>query len=225
MKIIKKNQLTILVIALMLVTAGYLNYTSYNGETELTSSTNIVSKEENVAGIGDAKLVNSQDITENVVNNLQTEDIGETEKENLINDTTNNTIENNKTDTENTVTTSSNTNTDEYFVKSRLDREKMYSQMIESYQKILESSLISEEQKAVSQQEINNINKTKNAIMIAENLIKTKGFEECIIFINDKSINIIVKDDEVTPEEIAQIQNIVSRELGSDIENIHITNK
>lgn len=225
MKIIKKNQLTILVIALMLVTAGYLNYTSYNGETELTSSTNIVSKEENVAGIGDAKLVNSQDITENVVNNLQTEDIGETEKENLINNTTNNTIENNKTDTENTVTTSSNTNTDEYFVKSRLDREKMYSQMIESYQKILESSLISEEQKAVSQQEINNINKTKNAIMIAENLIKTKGFEECIIFINDKSINIIVKDDEVTPEEIAQIQNIVSRELGSDIENIHITNK
>lgn len=225
MKIIKKNQLTILVIALMLVTAGYLNYTSYNGETELTSSTNIVSKEENVAGIGDAKLVNSQDITENVVNNLQTEDIGETEKENLINNTTNNTIENNTTDTENTVTTSSNTNIDEYFVKSRLDREKMYSQMIESYQKILESSLISEEQKAVSQQEINNINKTKNAIMIAENLIKTKGFEECIIFINDKSINIIVKDDEVAPEEIAQIQNIVSRELGSDIENIHITNK
>lgn len=223
MKIIKKNQLTILVIALMLVTAGYLNYTSYNGETELTSSTNIVSKEENVAGIGDAKLVNSQDVTENEINNMQTENMVETE--NLINETTNNTIENNKIDTENTVTTSSNTNTDEYFVKSRLDREKMYSQMIESYQKILESSLISEEQKAVSQQEINNINKTKNAIMIAENLIKTKGFEECIIFINDKSINIIVKDDEVTTEEIAQIQNIVSRELGSDLENIHITNK
>lgn len=223
MKIIKKNQLTILVIALMLVTAGYLNYTSYNGETELTSSNNIVSKEENVAGIGDAKLVNSQDVTENEINNMQTENMVETE--NLINETTNNTIENNKIDTENTVTTSSNTNTDEYFVKSRLDREKMYSQMIESYQKILESSLISEEQKAVSQQEINNINKTKNAIMIAENLIKTKGFEECIIFINDKSINIIVKDDEVTTEEIAQIQNIVSRELGSDLENIHITNK
>lgn len=225
MKIIKKNQLTILVIALMLVTAGYLNYTSYNGETELTSSSNIVSKEENVAGIGDAKLVNSQDVLENIVNNKPKDNIEETEKENLINDTTNNTIENNKTDTENTVTTSSNTNTDEYFVKSRLDREKMYSQMIESYQKILESSLISEEQKAVSQQEINNINKTKNAIMIAENLIKTKGFEECIIFINDKSINIIVKDNEITPEEIAQIQNIVSRELDSNIENIHITNK
>lgn len=223
MKIIKKNQLTILVIALMLVTAGYLNYTSYNEETQLTSSTNIVSKEENVAGIGDAKLVNSQDVTENEINNTQTENM--VEMENLINETTNNTIENNKIDSQNTVTTSSNTNTDEYFVKSRLDREKMYSQMIESYQKILESSLISEEQKAVSQQEINNINKTKNAIMIAENLIKTKGFEECIIFINDKSINIIVKDDEVTTEEIAQIQNIVSRELGSDLENIHITNK
>ena len=101
----------------------------------------------------------------------------------------------------------------------------MYSQMIESYQKILESSSISTEQKAISQQEIDNINKIKNAIMISENLIKTKGFEECVIFVNDKSINVIVKDAELASEKIAQIQNIVARELNAEVENIHITNK
>ena len=47
MKIIKKNQLTILVIALMLVTAGYLNYND-----SMQTSTEI-------AGIGDATLVSS----------------------------------------------------------------------------------------------------------------------------------------------------------------------
>lgn len=222
MRIIKKNQLTILVIALMLVTAGYLNYTTYNGETELTSSSNIISREENVAGIGDAKLVNSQEISENIINNIPTENTEEKLGQNLEN----NNIEVNKTNTENdTIETSSNTNSNEYFVKSRLDRETMYSQMIESYQKILESSTISEEQKQISQQEINNINKIKNAIMISENLIKTKGFEECIIFVNDKNVNIVVKKEEIKPEEIAQIQNIISRELGTEIENIHITNK
>ena len=42
MKILKKNQLVILVIALMLVTAGYLNFSSMNNdETSLTSSINL----------------------------------------------------------------------------------------------------------------------------------------------------------------------------------------
>lgn len=220
MKIIKKNQLTILVIALMLVTAGYLNYTTYNGESLETFSNDIISKE-NVAGIGDAKLVNSEDVIENTTNSIEientedTSNVEELSKEN----------EEEKIESENVIETSSNINSNEYFVKSRLERETMYSQMIESYQKILESSSISNEQKAISQQEIDNINKTKNAIMISENLIKTKGFEECIIFVNDKSINVIVKDTELAPEKIAQIQNIIARELGAEIENIHIANK
>lgn len=220
MKIIKKNQLTILVIALMLVTAGYLNYTSYNGESIETYSNDIINGQ-NIAGIGDAKLVNSQEIMENTTNS------SEIENRNNISESEKIPEENNSEETkkDNIIETSSNINSDEYFAKSRLQRENMYSQMIESYQKILESSSISNEQKAISQQEIDNINKIKNAIMIAENLIKTKGFEECVIFVNDKSINVIVKDNELTPEKIAQIQNIIARELGAEVENIHITNK
>ena len=61
--------------------------------------------------------------------------------------------------------------------------------------------------------------------MIAENLIKTKGFEDLIIFVNNKSVNIIVKSNELKTEQIAQIQNITSRELVVEIDNIHISNK
>lgn len=218
MKIIKKNQLTILVIALMLVTAGYLNYTTYNENAVETSSNSIILEQENLAGIGDAKLVNSEDIVDNSISNIE-----ENTQKNIANAKEDKNMEN--INEENILMTSSNTNTDEYFIKSRLERETMYSQMIASYQKILESSSISDEQKEISGQEINNINKTKNAIMISENLIKNKGFEECIIFVNDKSVNIIVRKEEVKPDEIAQIQNIVTRELGVEVENIHISNK
>ena len=39
MKVLKRNQLIILVIALMLVTAGYLNFTSmYNEETPVSNN-------------------------------------------------------------------------------------------------------------------------------------------------------------------------------------------
>ena len=103
--------------------------------------------------------------------------------------------------------------------------DKMYSQMLESYQKILSNSQISETQKEISENEIKKINDTRNAIMIAENLIKNKGFQDLIIFINGDSISIIVKAKELKEEQIAQIQNIISRELKGEIENIHISNK
>lgn len=205
MKIIKKNQLTILVIALMLVTAGYLNYNTNYEQNLLETSSNIYEEENSnyIASIGDAVLVNSNEV-ENTIhthNELQ---------ENII--------------TNNIVETSASTE-DEYFTTSRLERDKMYSQMLETYQKILESSTISSEQKTISNQEITNINNTKNAIMISENLIKTKGFKDCIIFVNDKSISVIIKAETLTSEQIAQIQNIISREMKAEIENIHIMSK
>ena len=97
--------------------------------------------------------------------------------------------------------------------------------MLETYQKILESTTISQEQKAISEQEIAKINQTKNAIMIAENLISTKGFENNVVFVNDESINVVVKAEDLGTEQIAQIQNIISRELKVEIENIHISHK
>lgn len=223
--LLKKNQLAILVIALMLVTAGYLNYIS-NQET-LQTGTNTVEGSDQYAAIGDATLVNSGELLE------------EKDKQNILNTIENaqastNTVENTQTSTntiENTVETSSiqtNTeakNNDDYFTSSKLQREKMYSQMLETYQKILENNSISQEQKGISEQEIAKINQTKNAIMIAENLISTKGFENSVIFVNDTSVSVIVKAEKLEQEQIAQIQNIVSRELKVELENIHISNK
>lgn len=112
--------------------------------------------------------------------------------------------------------------TDGYFQESKLARDTMYSQTLETYQGILNNSNVSEEQKAIVTQEITKLNKEKNAIMICENLISTKGFTNCVIFVNVDSVSIIVEADELKTDEIAQIQNIISRELGTDVENIHI---
>ena len=61
--------------------------------------------------------------------------------------------------------------------------------------------------------------------MICENLISTKGFENNVIFVNKNSVNVIIGAKEISQEEIAQIQNIISREMDANIENIHISNK
>ena len=66
----------------------------------------------------------------------------------------------------------------------------------------------------------------KNAIMICENLIITKGFKNCVIFVNENSVNVVVEAEEkLDKDDVAKIQNIISREMGTAIENIHISER
>lgn len=207
--ILKKNQVIISVIAIMLIAAGYMNYTANNKQTLQTAA---LKDSEKYGDLGDATLVSANAVFENV------EETGA-----LVE----NTPENTETVAENTVSETSvpAVSDNQYFAESKLEREKMYSQMLESYQKIINNSQISDTQKEISQNEIKKINDTKNAIMISENLLKNKGFEDLIIFVNGDSISVVIKAKELTQEQIAQVQNIIVRELKADIENIHISNK
>lgn len=229
-QILKKNQIIISVIAIMLIAAGYMNYTSNEKQALETA---VLTDSEKYAGIGDATLVSANVADNNdLVNNNEgqniTDDSTKNEDEIKSNEQNTETKENDKNTVPNEVKTSTTvteTSGDQYFAELRLERDKMYSQMLESYQKILSNNQISETQKEISENEIKKINDTRNAIMIAENLIKNKGFQDLIIFINGDSISIIVKAKELKEEQIAQIQNIISRELKGEIENIHISNK
>ena len=218
MKLLKRNQVIVYSIAVLLMVAGYLNYSTNTKQTLETSSQEVNTSSE-LANVGDARLVSSSDITENT--NVSTNN--ETNTTNSVNSTTNATNTNTNTTTE-TSTTAENKN-DDYFAKSKLERDTMYSQMLETYENILNSSNSLETQKQSATEEIKKINDTKNSIMICENLIKTKGFENSIIFVNGESISIVVKDDQLTTEKVAQIQNIISREMNAKVENIHISNK
>lgn len=215
-KLLKKNQVIIYVIAIMLMTAGYLNYTT-NTENQASVETAMeieANDDMQLADIGDATLVSSNDVeTVNTTNS-----ISET-------NSVDNAILNNEATDENTTTETSSSGSDDYFVKSKLERDTMYSQMIETYEKVLNSTNSLETQKQSATEEIQKINETKNSIMICENLMKTKGFENSVIFVNGESINVIVGADELQQDEVAQIQNIISREFNSKIENIHIATK
>ena len=211
MKIIKRNQLIILVISLMLITAGYLNFTTDN---------NTVPTSQLMAELGDATLVSTNAILENSTNETENAIV----ENNNIEDTTENEVNNTEENAE-VETSVPVADDDTYFTTSKLERENMYSQMLETYQKIYNNTETSSDQKTSALNEIANINKTKNAIMIAENLISAKGFKNVVIFVNDNSVSVIIGEQELQTEQIAQIQNIVSRELNVDAGIIHISTK
>ena len=252
-KIMKKNQVVLLALALMLMTAGYMNYTN-NHENE-----NML-----LASLGDAQLVSANVVNDaNILNEVNNAVADSNNEENIVEQNnineenqieeniTNETVEtnannvdpnapvSNETNVENQTTeeaestsneeskevqeTSTKQADNDYFTRSKLERETMYSQMLETYTKILENGNISSEQKDIAENEIKNINNTKNAIMIVENLLATKGFENAIVFVNSPSVNVVIKGENLETEQVAQIQNIIQRELNTDIENIHIT--
>lgn len=198
---LKRGSVVIYVLAIMLVTAGYWNYISREAQTiETVSMEQNENTEENAndENLGDATLVSNNELIQE-----EKQQNGETENE-----------EQTKTEEK-----------DGYFEESKLSRDTMYSQTLETYQGILNNSNVSEEQKAIVTEEISKLNKEKNAIMICENLISTKGFSNCVIFANVDSISVIIEADELQTDEIAQIQNIISREMGAEPENIHIMTK
>ena len=208
-KYLKKSEVAIYAIAIMLVAAGYLNYSKMNQEEIVETlskdtSNNVV---ENTS-IGDATLVNSDDVLEEaLVDNDEMEETNE-ENEKL----------------EEAVQT--NSEQVDYFTESKLERDTNYACMISNYTAILEKDNVSEVEKKVAMQEITNINNTKNAIMICENLLSTKGFTNSIVFVNKESINVVVQvDGGLNTEKVAQIQNIISRELKVEINNVHISEK
>ena len=181
----KTGTAAIYVLALMLVGLGYWNYvsTESNNIQTVAETQTENSEDEN---LGDAQFVSSNDVT------LETKSTQSTE-----------------TSTEIAKNESTN-NSNDYYEESKLQRDTMYSQTLETYKEMLNNS---------------NVNKEKNAIMVCENLITTKGFSNCVIFVNTDSVSVVVEDDNLKSEEIAQIQNIISREMNAKVENIHIMTK
>ena len=123
------------------------------------------------------KEENNTEISENVAL-VKNDDTLEADNSEIINkiaekSSEDTTLENNPL---NNIDASANIKTDEanYYASSKLERDKMYANMLSTYQNILDNNNVSETQKSIASKEITKINNTKNSIMICENLIMTK---------------------------------------------------
>ena len=207
----KTGIIAVYVMALMLVGLGYWNYVSVESQKIQTVAETQEENNHDDENLGNAQLVNSNDVI------IEDESFDEENAGTMNTESTQSTQVN-------AGVGNSNSNSS-YYEESKLQRDTMYSQTLETYKEMLDNSNVSEEQKAIITQEITNLSKEKNAIMVCENLITTKGFSNCVIFVNTDSISVVIESDELKTDEIAQIQNIISREMGAEVEDIHIMTK
>lgn len=206
----KIKQSILVFTALALIVFGYYNFNFLNKENSLE-----VSSRANEINLGDVELVNSKPVSEDnneFINGI----VPNGEISNLDKNISNNNI-NNETRLDNIDYN--------YFEETKIERDRMYSEMIETYQKMIDNENISAEQKAIAMQEISNITETKNGIMISENLIKNKGFDNVVILVNNGKVNIVLNNSKLSQEQISQIQNIIENEFNVKIQDIIISFK
>lgn len=236
---LKKKEVIIYAIALMLVAAGYFNYLNFDSNivetaSEINDDSTIVKDNNKIKEkpIDESKSIDNIENKNDSMNTTNIEEqIIETSEKTEDDEEQNNTnigdavlVSNNETNESSLG--SENSENKNYYAATKLERNQMYAEMIKNYEEIISNTNSTEAQKSIATEEISKINKNKNAIMICENLILTKGFKECAIMINDQSVNIVVNvEGGLNTERVSQIQNIISRELSTEIENIHITEK
>lgn len=134
----------------------------------------------------------------------------------------NGTKDNTKTLGEAQYVSSDSVDTEEYFTSSRLTRKQSKDKAIELLESVVnnESSSLDSVEKANA--EITNIAAQTEQEGTVENLIKAKGFKDCVVFIGSDSVNVVVASDGLSAQQATQINEIVVSQTKIPVQNIKI---
>lgn len=112
---------------------------------------------------------------------------------------------------------------DDYFAKAKLTKVKTRDEAIETISTILNDEKLKEEDKKGATDTAISLTNTMEVESKIENLIKSKGFEECIVYLGADTANVVVKTEGLNADLATQIKNIVLAEGQVLAENISIT--
>ena len=114
--------------------------------------------------------------------------------------------------------------TQKYFEETRLSRQKSRDEALDVLQKTLKNAKLSDTEKTNATAELSKIVKDITAESDIENLVKAKGFTDCVAFINGDKISVAVQvsNGDLTKQNVAQIRDIVLNKTQVPTQNIVI---
>ncbi len=102
--------------------------------------------------------------------------------------------------------------TNEYFDSARLNRQETRAEATGILQGIIDSETATEEEREEAQSKIIDLSEAADAEGRIENLVKAKGYTECIAIIGEESVNVIVQSDGLESADVAIIKDIATGE-------------
>ena len=210
--ILKKNQVIITALAIMIAVAGYLNFTEEKSNLAVANlgtdeELTYADMEDSLMDLSDEDLANAGEKTDSIA----VSDNGE-----LI---ANGEIE---PDAGKAVMVS-NTLESDFFSSAKLTREQTRAKNKEILMEIVNNENVAESQKEEAVNSIVNLTSVAELESATEILLEAKGFTDVVVSIVDGNADIIVNANELTEQQIAQIQDIVKRKTEFSAENIVIS--
>lgn len=230
----RKNQAVIVALVLMVVVAGYLNF---NSQTAPANDPNKQTAEESQEGqfladgfeegtllpVGETSTVSEEAaaMTENsqTAEESQGSVDGETQtvEESTIPEETGDDLPGTA------VLVDSDAVIPEYFAEAKVERENARAKSQDILYDLMASADTPESEKSLAAQEIIALQKRVENEAAAEAMIKAKGFNEVFVRIYDESVDVIVDREEISQQEAAQIQDIITRITGAGASDIRIS--
>ena len=190
---LKKNQVMIAALAVMIAAAGYLNYTGRLFGTEKDDTT------QTSADLTNQELLDTATGSEDILSN-DSETEGTPGEAVLTNTTAETTV-----------------------AQAKVSREQVMAQSKETLQSIIDNKNLSDEQKQDAVDQMVALTKRAELEADIESLMAAKGFSEAVVSIGDDSVDVVVKAEELTDANRAKIEEILTRKTEVSPEGIVIT--
>ena len=201
-KIMRKNQVIITSLAILIAAAGYLNFADVDlGFRDREASTDSSSILEDV----------EYDLTDEIA--LMDENSSD---ENSLDE---NTSDENVSVPGEAVLTGAT----DFAAQAKLGREQIRSQNKADLQEIINSEELADDQKQEAVNTMVAMTELTEKEAAAELLLEAKGFENVIVNLTGETADIVVPEIELSEAKRAQIEDIVKRKTGIAAENIVIT--
>ncbi|MBQ9964327.1 MAG: SpoIIIAH-like family protein [Clostridia bacterium] len=111
---------------------------------------------------------------------------------------------------------------EEYFKQARDSRETARDEAVATVKDLLNDVKATEEQKQTATAEAIAIVKAIEQENAIENLIKAKGYTDCVVYIDKNNCDVVVQSGDLTVQDTAKISQIVTSQADISAQNIHI---
>ncbi|MFR9216309.1 MAG: SpoIIIAH-like family protein [Ruthenibacterium sp.] len=189
-----KRQLTILTLILALGVAVYLNWEYAKTDSPFALPTQTQAED-------DALLANAQAEDTPVMEALPDKNYGEAQLVSVSEDSS-----------------------DQYFETARLTRTKTRDEALDKLQQSLKATGLTEEEKAQLKDTLSSTISNISLESDIENLVKAKGFADCVVFIDGEKVDLAVKTgaEGLSKNEVAQLRDIILGKVQTSAQNISI---
>lgn len=226
---IKKNQVMITALAIMIAVAGYLNFagTKVTDEEIMTVNGGIATDDLGNMSLTDDEIdystlfdLSEEDIEQASGDILSLDSDVEVNSTDILDESMAEALEGNEVPGEAVFTASSGLST---LYGAKLQKEQTRAQTKETLLGLINNENISEDQKQEAVNSMISMTDIAEKETAAEILLEAKGFTDSIVSIDGESVDVVVNMADLTEAQRAQIEDIVTRKTGISADAIVIS--